>query len=137
VSWMIGFSLAALGGVLFAGGENLNAIVLTLLVLNAYGAAMVGRLTSLPLTVVGAVLLGLFQELTNVTWLWPDGQTFTRIQLAIPGIFLVIAVLLVPSFRLRAGRVVGRDQPPIPTVRTSLLAGAGLVAAVVLFTSAA
>lgn len=137
VSWMIGFSLAALGGVLFAGGENLNAIVLTLLVLNAYGAAMVGRLTSLPMTVVGAVLLGLFQELTNVTWLWPDSQTFTRMQLAIPGIFLVIAVLLVPSFRLRAGRVVGRDQPAVPTVRTSLVAGAVLVAAVVLFTSLA
>src|SRR3546814_6751188 len=75
LSWMIGFSLAALGGVLFAGGQNLNAIVLTLLVLNAYGAAMVGRLTSLPMTFAGALLLGLLQELTNVTWLWPDGRS--------------------------------------------------------------
>src|SRR4051794_34521146 len=71
-SWMIGFALAALGGMLFAGGQNLNAIVLTLLVLNAYGAAMVGRLTSLPMTFVGALLLGLIQELTNVSWLWPS-----------------------------------------------------------------
>src|SRR3546814_1621295 len=83
LSWVIGFCLAGLGGVLFAGGQNLNAIVLTLLVLNAYGAAMIGRLTNLPMTFLGAILLGLCQELTNVSWLWPDGDAFVRIQLAI------------------------------------------------------
>lgn len=132
ISWMIGFSLAALGGVLFAGGQNLNAIVLTLLVLNAYGAAMVGRLTNLPMTCVGALLLGLCQELTNVSWLWPESDMFVRIQLAIPGIFLVVAVLLVPSFRLSAGRVVGRDEPRVPTLRTSVVGGGALIAIVVL-----
>jgi branched-chain amino acid transport system permease protein len=130
ISWMIGFALAALGGVLFAAGTNVNAIVLTLLVLNAYGAAMVGRLTSLPMTFVGALLLGLVQELTNVSWLWPDGDVYLRVRLAIPGIFLVLAVLLVPSFRLSAGRVVGRDQPPTPSLRRAGISGAALVAAV-------
>src|SRR3546814_2714162 len=75
---------------------------------------MIGRLTNLPMTFLGAILLGLCQELTNVSWLWPDGDAFVRIQLAIPGIFLVVAVLLVPSFRLSAGRLVGRDQPDVP-----------------------
>ena len=131
LSWMIGFSLAALGGVLFAGGQNLNAIVLTLLVLNAYGAAMVGRLRSLPMTFLGAVLLGLFQELSNVTWLWPDSEIFVRLRLAIPGVFLIGAVLLVPSFRLSAGRIVGRDQPAVPTVPRAAVAGVVLVAVVV------
>lgn len=130
LSWMIGFGLAALGGVLFAAGTNLNAIVLTLLVLNAYGAAMVGRLTSLPLTCLGALLLGLSQELTNVSWLWPEGDVFSRVRLAIPGLFLVLAVLLVPSFRLSAGRVVGRDEPAVPSLRRSALIGVGLVLAV-------
>jgi branched-chain amino acid transport system permease protein len=134
LSWMIGFALAALGGVLFAGGQNLNAVVLTLLVLNAYGAAMVGRLTNLPMTVVGALALGLCQELTNVTWLWPSTDTFQRIQLAIPGIFLVLAVLLVPSFRLSAGRIVGRDEPRVPTLRTSVLGGVALVGVVAVLT---
>jgi branched-chain amino acid transport system permease protein len=130
LSWMIGFCLAALGGVLFAGGQNLNAIVLTLLVLNAYGAAMVGRLTNLPMTFLGALALGLVQELTNVTWLWPEGEVFLRLRLAVPGIFLVLAVLLVPSFRLSAGRVVGRDEPAVPTARRSLVAGVALVGGV-------
>ena len=130
LSWMIGFCLAALGGVLFAGGQNLSAIVLTLLVLNAYGAAMVGRLTNLPMTFLGALALGLIQELTNVSWLWPEGDTFIRVRLAVPGIFLVLAVLFVPSFRLSAGRAVGREEPAIPSLYRSLLAGAGLVVAV-------
>ena len=129
-SWVIGFVLAALGGVLFAGGQNLNAIVLTLLVLNAYGAAMIGRLTSLPMTFVGALLLGLCQELTNVSWLWPTGDLFLRLRLAIPGLFLVVAVLLVPSFRLSAGRIIGREQPGVPTLRRSLVAATGFVALV-------
>jgi branched-chain amino acid transport system permease protein len=131
LSWCLGFSLAALGGVLFAGGENLNAVILTLLVLNAYGAAMVGRLTSLPMTFVGALLLGLCQELTHVTWLWPDGELFSRISLAIPGIFLIAAVVLVPSSRLSAGRIVGRDQPAVPTLRRAAVTGVGFIAAVV------
>ncbi|MCU1488166.1 MAG: livH 4 [Actinomycetia bacterium] len=132
LSWMIGFALAALGGILFAGGQNLNAIVLTLLVLNAYGAAMVGRLTSLPLTFLGALGLGLCQELSNVSWLWPDSEVFSRLQLAIPGLFLVVAVLLVPSFRLSAGRLVGRDEPTVPDLRGSLLTGAVVVVGVAL-----
>jgi branched-chain amino acid transport system permease protein len=131
LSWMIGFSLAALGGVLFAGGQNLNAIVLTLLVLNAYGAAMIGRLTNLPMTFVGALILGVCQELTNVSWLWPSSDTWTGVRLAIPGLFLVVAILLVPSFRLSAGRIVGRDEPAVPTVRRSVGAGAAFIAFVV------
>jgi branched-chain amino acid transport system permease protein len=130
LSWMIGFALAALGGVLFAGGQILSAVVLTLLVLNAYGAAMIGRLRSLPMTFVGALLLGLIQELTNVSWLWPDGELFARTRLAIPGLFLIAAVLLVPSVRLSAGRQVGRRHPRTPTMQRSVVAGAALVAAV-------
>lgn len=126
-SWMIGFVLAALGGVLFAGGQSLNATVLVLLVLNAYGAAMVGRLTSFPMTIFGAVLLGLIQELTNVTWIAPDAEWFLRFRLAIPGLFLIAAILLVPSFRLAAGRVIGRDEPKVPTLARSVAYGVALV----------
>jgi branched-chain amino acid transport system permease protein len=131
-SWMIGFVLAALGGVLFAGGQNLSAVVLTLLVLNAYGAAMIGRLTSFPLTIIGALTLGLCQELTQVSW-YPEGALFLRLRLAIPGLFLIVAVLLVPSFRLSVGRVVGRDEPKVPTLQRSVLSAVALVAFIAAF----
>src|SRR3546814_13074340 len=95
---------------------------------------MIGRLTNLPMTFLGAILLGLCQELTNVSWLWPDGDAFVRIQLAIPGIFLVVAVLLVPSFRLSAGRLAGREQAAVPCPPSSpigVVAPVGFVAVAV------
>ncbi len=60
VSWMIGVSLSALAGILitpFQGG-SLSSTLLTLLVINAFAAAMFGRLRNLPMTFVGAVVLG-------------------------------------------------------------------------------
>ena len=57
---MLGVGLSALAGILitpFEGG-SLSAVLLTLLVINAFAAAMFGRLRSLPLTFVGAIVLG-------------------------------------------------------------------------------
>ena len=59
LSWAIGASLAAVAGVLIAPVQNLEPITLTLLVVTAYAAAAVGRLRSLPLTFLGALILGL------------------------------------------------------------------------------
>ena len=59
LAWMIGISLAGLGGILLVSTVGLDYYALTLLVINAYAAAMLGRLKSLPLTFVGAMGLGL------------------------------------------------------------------------------
>src|SRR5207237_6387683 len=61
LGWALGASLAALAGILLAPIVTPDIIILTLLVVNGYAAAVVGRLRSLPLTVVGGVLLGLFE----------------------------------------------------------------------------
>jgi branched-chain amino acid transport system permease protein len=113
-SWAIGFGVAGLSGVLFAAGRPLQIIVLAFLVLNAYAAAIVGRLRSLPWTFAGAIGLGILQELTNVSWLWPSGDWWSRARLAVPGVFLLAAVCFVPAARLRVCRVVGRDEPRPP-----------------------
>jgi len=59
--WMLGFMLAGLAGVLLARRRlhGLNIDTLTLLVVNGYAAAVVGRLRSLPWTFVGGIALGL------------------------------------------------------------------------------
>ena len=59
LSWAIGISLAALAGILLTPVIGLSYYDLTLLVINAYAAAMLGRLKSLPLTFVGAMGLGI------------------------------------------------------------------------------
>src|SRR5581483_232824 len=55
MSWALGAALAALAGILIAGGrlEQLDQFNLTVLVISGYAAAVVGRLKSLPLTVAG------------------------------------------------------------------------------------
>ncbi len=62
LSWAIGISLAALAGILLTPVIGLSYFDLTLLVINAYAAAMLGRLKSLPLTFVGAMGLGVLQS---------------------------------------------------------------------------
>ena len=51
--------LAAIGGILIAPSSGMDTGLLSLLIVNAYAAAIFGRLRSLPLTFVGAVVLGL------------------------------------------------------------------------------
>ncbi len=60
VSWVVGCMLAALAGILLAPILRAADVArLTLLVISAYAVAVVGRLRSLPLTALGAVILGL------------------------------------------------------------------------------
>ena len=55
----VGCVLAALAGVLVAPTLTLSATSLTLLIVNAYAASVIGRLRSIPMTFVGAVILGM------------------------------------------------------------------------------
>src|SRR5204863_3467079 len=64
VSWALGASLAGLAGILLAPLVSLDIILLTLLVINGYAAAMVGRLKSLPWTFAGGLALGLAESYT-------------------------------------------------------------------------
>jgi len=58
LAWIIGNTFAALSGILLAPGLGLDAILLTLLVVQAFGACAIGRFTSLPLTYAGGLFVG-------------------------------------------------------------------------------
>jgi branched-subunit amino acid ABC-type transport system permease component len=60
-SWMAGSAMAAIAGVLITPRINFTTFSLTIIVLDAFVAALFGRLASLPLTVVGAIGLGIAQ----------------------------------------------------------------------------
>lgn len=137
VSWSLGSSLAALGGILVADKFGLEVMSLTLLVINAYAAAIVGRLTSLPYTFLGAVILGLAESYAvgylpdNPTWL-PEGiDLVNAIRMSIPVLMLFIVLLILPQAPLRAhGLVRSREKVPKPTMKNSLIGAAALIAAV-------
>ena len=96
-SWALGSMLAALSGVLLASVLQLNVLPLTLLVVNGYAAAMVGRLKSLPLTFLGAVALGLVESFA-IGYL-PSEGLWSNAKAAIPILFLFIVLLVLPEER--------------------------------------
>ena len=63
LSWMIGSAFAGLSGVLFAPTVGLDSLLLTLLVVQAFGAAAVGRFKNLTVTFVGGLGIGVVQFL--------------------------------------------------------------------------
>jgi branched-chain amino acid transport system permease protein len=126
LSWMIGAGLGGLAGILTASTYSLDVINLTLLILNAFAAAMLGRLSNLPLTFVGAVVLGLadayvtgYVHLTG--WL-------VELVPVLPTLFLFIVLLALPAVRLRAGRAAVSKTIHVPSARASLRNGVLLVA---------
>jgi branched-chain amino acid transport system permease protein len=103
VSWALGCSLAALSGILIAPTLTLSAVPLTLLIVNAYGAAIFGRLQSLPLTFLGAMVLGLATSygVGYLSSLPDDVEPYARgLVDALPAIVLLVVVLVLPAGRL-------------------------------------
>ena len=134
LSWAIGSSLAALAGVLVAPTTSFDAVTLTLLVINCYAAAVVGKLRSLPLTFLGALILGLGESycaayLTGNTSI--GGYSLVGVQFALPAIMLFVVMVAQPQARLRAGGVQRvREGWRVPTLRTAMLGAVGLVVVV-------
>ncbi len=97
VSWMAGSAMAAVAGVLITPLINFDTFSLTVVVIDAFAAALIGRLTNLPLAVAGGFLLGL-------------AQTYPRAFSSLAGTsdlvtFVVVLVALTVLFRPGARRV--------------------------------
>ena len=122
-SWMLGSVLAAIAGVLYAPTAGaLDAINVTFFVIAAYGAAVFGRLRSLPMTFLGAIALGLVQGYAPISF--PRSEIWNHLQVGVPGIFLFLVLIALPEAKLTVGRLVGRDVPPVPRLTTSVVRGA-------------
>ncbi|HEV3226474.1 MAG TPA: ABC transporter permease, partial [Acidimicrobiales bacterium] len=131
LAWAIGCSLAALAGILTAADlTGLQHLLLTLLIVNAYAAAMIGRLRSLPLTFLGAVILGLADAYGN-GYLPKGNAYFSGFRPAIPVVILFLVLLVLPQSRLR-GHAAARTREwfPLPTYRGSVTAAGLLLLAV-------
>jgi branched-chain amino acid transport system permease protein len=125
LSWAIGSSLAALAGVLLVARTGLDYYSLTFLVISSFAAAMLGRLSSLPLTYVGAIVLGLMVGYSQ----YVQGSQLleTGLQSSLPTLMLFAILLFVPQVRLRVGQVKGILAANVPSGRKALVAAAGLL----------
>ena len=91
-SWMLGSVVAALAGILISPSINFDTTSLTLLVIDALAAALIGGLVSLPLTVVGGFALGLLETYPTI---WIQSLGFPRLV----ALVVILVVLIVRSPR--------------------------------------
>jgi branched-chain amino acid transport system permease protein len=146
VAWVVSSAIAGLVGVLLAPlFATLEPMNYTLLVVAAIAAAVLGRLSSISLAVLGGLLLGVLQSLL-VKWL-PLGSTLAQgLRPSLPFVMLFALLLVLPGLGARSRSVdplSGVDPPSRPAtavwdrqlgLRTQigLLVGAPVAAALVL-----
>jgi branched-chain amino acid transport system permease protein len=118
LAWMTGISLAGLAGILLVSTVGLDYLQLTLLVINAYAAATLGRLTSLPLSFVGAMGLGLVTSYA-AGYIHAEGM-LSQVKNIVPALFLFVVVVALPQAQLRIGQVKGIVAAPLPSVSRTL-----------------
>jgi branched-chain amino acid transport system permease protein len=131
-AWMVGFMLAGLAGILLAPGSGMSIAILSELVIFGYAAAIVGRLSSLPYTFLGAMILGVGESLSVG---YVPASYLNYVTAILPMGLLIVALLLLPQSKLTVGRVV-RLRPPKPASLRSTLVGGALLVAVTLLVGA-
>ncbi len=120
-SWALGAMLAGLAAILIAPGLNLEVNTLSLLVVSAYAAAVLGRLQNLPATFLGAVIIGVSQAMV-VAYLPSSNEWVQNLRPAIPFVLLFIALLLRGELRLPE-RAKTHSEPEPPNLRFSIAFG--------------
>jgi branched-chain amino acid transport system permease protein len=120
-SWALGCSLAALAGILLAPDTGMSTSgPLTLLIITSFAAAAVGRIRSLPLTYLGALILALALQWSQ-SFLAFGGRWATTPQ-AIPTVMLFVVLLLLPQAPLKFARLnMVRRTERVSTVKDTAL----------------
>lgn len=108
-SWIVGTAFAAVSGILLAPAIGLNAGVLTLLVVQAYGAAALGAFSSLPMTYAGGLFLGIAAAIS--TKYVPDFPSLAGLPSSLPFIVLFVVLLALPKHRLAQASAPGTNRP--------------------------
>jgi branched-subunit amino acid ABC-type transport system permease component len=113
ITWAIGVVLAGIAGILFSPLLGLDTVTLTLLVVQAYAAAIFGRLESLPRTFVAALLLGVASSMI-IKPLSSHPDILNGLRPSLP--FLLLFAILVMAKR-GSLRELGVSAPWAGTVR--------------------
>ena len=92
-AWIIGSTLAAASGVLFAPLLQLDPVQLTLLVVATFGAAAIGAFSSLPLTLVGGLGIGVLASLSTK---WFTSGLLAGLPPSLPFVVLFVVLLVFP-----------------------------------------
>ena len=93
VAWLLSGAFAGVCGLLLANIVRLQATLLTFLVIPAFAAAILGRLSSLPGTVAAGIVIGVLEA---VAILIPG---FAPFRTSVPFLLALLAIILFPKNR--------------------------------------
>jgi ABC-type branched-subunit amino acid transport system permease subunit len=130
VAWVISSCFAALSGILLAPTLGLDAILLTLLVVQAFGATAIGRFSNLPLTYVGGLVIGVIASIA--TKYLAGKQVLGGLPASAPFLVLVVILLVIPTRHLPGSRIATRGLATsrrtrlAPRVQAVIVAAGGL-----------
>ena len=110
LAWALGSAMAAIAGILLAPNLGLRVDALTLFIVDAFAAAIIGRLRSLPWTFAGGLIIGVAQSFALNFLQW--GGRWSTASVAIPAVILFVALLALPEARIEAGRLIPRHRVP-------------------------
>jgi branched-subunit amino acid ABC-type transport system permease component len=129
-AWIISTTFASLAGVLIAPNLGLDGSSLTLLVVASFGAAAIGRFSSLPLTYVGAVVIEVLVALS--TKLAATHGSLQNIPTALPFAVLFIVLLVSPKrWLVEVGSALQQRAPTTVIRQSKIWATAKLIPVVV------
>ncbi len=111
-AWVIGSTFATLSGILLAPSLSLNGLILTELVVQAFGAAAIGYFSSLPLTYVGGLVVGVAGALA--TKYVAQVPSLSGLPPGLPFIILFLVLIFTPRARLATRRYVPTIRFPEP-----------------------
>lgn len=130
LAWIIGSVFAAMSGVLLAPQVGIEAVALTFLVIQAFGAAALGAFSSIPLTFVGGIVIGILSSLA--TRLVISEEWLSGLPAGLPFLVLIAVLIALPKRKLAAGGTEARAplQWTAP-VQVRLLCGAVILAVLI------
>ncbi|MCU1595455.1 MAG: putative Sulfate-transporting ATPase [Frankiales bacterium] len=133
-SWVIGSCFASLSGLLIAPSLGLDSFLLTLLVVQAFGAAAIGGFGSLPLCYVGGLVVGIGASVSKKYV--GDFPALAGFPNSLPFLVLFAVLLVLPSRRLTqvpdAPQRPKRVSAPLPRSVVGALVTAGLAVVLLL-----
>jgi branched-subunit amino acid ABC-type transport system permease component len=100
--WALGCAVAAIAGILLAPVLNLDVNLLTLLVIQAFGACAIGAFSSLPLTFGGGLVVGVLASFATKLF---DRPPWSGVAPSVPFLVLIAVLLVLPAARLPGSRL--------------------------------
>jgi branched-subunit amino acid ABC-type transport system permease component len=119
IAWMIGSCFISVSGMLLAPKLGVSVAALTALVIAAFGAAAVGSFSSLPLTFVGGISIGIATNIVADKLSSSSSLVLQQFYVNVPFVVLVLALILIPRRYLieRGVESIRRITPPKPISR--------------------